>query len=108
MADGGTAAGRGGSSGGGGGPGAGGLEAGSRRGRFGSMRSRSVVLVSGRRASPRRRRRLGKRAREAMRGRDVEPFFHELVRGEEVDDEIGDREDVPELQSGFFCFTVAV
>jgi hypothetical protein len=30
-------------------------------------------------------------------GRDVEPFFHELVRGEEVDGEIGDEEDVPEL-----------
>ena len=41
-------------------------------------------------------------------GRDVEPFFLELVRGEDVDGEIGDEEDVPELQSGFFCFTVVV
>lgn len=41
-------------------------------------------------------------------GRDVEPFFLELVRGEGVDGETGDEEDVPKLQSSFFCFTVAV
>lgn len=48
------------------------------------------------------------RAGDDEGGRDVEPFFLELVRGEDVDGEIGDEEDVPELQSGFFCFTVVV
>ena len=56
----------------------------------------------GRTASPRRRRRLGRRGGgDGEGGRDVELFFLEPACGEEVDGEIGDEEDVPELQSSF-------